>query len=752
MKIAFGISWNDSKKGQLLAAVGLTLGLLFASAPGLGQSMAQATSEMVDVIVRELPGAGSAPEQMVEDLGGDVGRHIDLIDGFTATVPEAGLPALESVRNVHSVTRDRRVHLLHAVDGYDGATAPGSMYNARLALKADDTWHDGFTGKGVDVALIDSGVLPVEGLTYPGKVVNGPDLSLESGSAPHRYLDTFGHGTHMAGIIAGRDAAVAETGKRGKTDHDNFQGIAPDARILNVKVAASDGATDVSQVIAAIDWVVQHRNSGGLNIRVLNLSFGTDGTQSYVVDPLAYAAEVAWHKGIVVVVAAGNSQFGNSALNNPAYDPYVLAVGAADTKGTPYDVTDDVVPEWSARGTVTRGPDVVAPGKSVASLRAPGSYLDATHPEGRVNSRLFKGSGTSQAAAMVSGAAAVLLQHRPNLTPDQVKALLSSTATKLPNTDAQGQGAGLVNVRAAQKAATPILATQAWPKATGTGSLEKARGSVHLVMKGPDKACLQKYAEDKAAADAAAAEEAAPAVTEAAEPVVETVEDAAKDTVTDVTETSGAATEAVTPATDESAEPATAPAETEADTEAAPAEAEAEAQPAAAETTATPAPSADPAPQAPAPKTPEEACPDIDHVLAGEQDIFGNAWNGQTWSGASWSGQTWSGGEWNGARWSGAGWSGASWSGQTWSGQTWSGQTWSGARWSGQTWSGQTWSGAGWSGQTWSGQTWSGASWSGQTWSGQTWSGQTWSGQTWSGQTWSGQTWSGQTWSGQSWS
>ena len=740
MRIAFGISWNDSKKGQYLAAVGLTLGLLFASMPGLGQSMAQATSEMVSVIVRELPGSGSAPEQMVEDLGGDVGRHIGIIDGFVATVPASSITALESVRTVHSVTRDRRVRLLHAVDGYDGATAPGSLYQARLALKADDTWHDGFTGKGVDVALIDSGVVPVDGLTAPGKVINGPDLSLESGSEPHRYLDTFGHGTHMAGIIAGRDNAITEAGKRSKTDHDSFQGIAPDARILNVKVAASDGATDVSQVIAAIDWVVQHRNDAGMNIRVLNLSFGTDGTQSYVADPLTYAAEVAWHKGIVVVVAAGNSQFGDNRLNNPAYDPYVIAVGAADTKGTPLDVTDDSVPDWSARGTPTRGPDVVAPGKSVASLRAPGSHLDETHPEGRVNARLFKGSGTSQAAAMVSGAAAVLLQHRPNLTPDQVKALLTSTATKLPNADAQGQGAGLVNVRAAQKAFTPV-AVQTWPRATGTGSLEKSRGSVHLVMKGPDTACLAKFeADQRAAAEAAAAaataaadEEVAPAEETPAEPAQPAVEEAAEtveEPVTNLADTAGAATETVeevvAPSKDSTAEAATAPAEK-----------------------SDPAPSADPAPEpalAPQP-TAAEACPEIDHVLQGEKDIFGDAWDGVSWSGRSWSGQTWSGGLWNGRSWSGQTWSGRSWSGQTWSGQTWSGQTWSGRSWSGQTWSGQTWSGRSWTGQTWSGQTWSGQTWSGQTWSGQTWSGQTWSGQTWSGQTWSGQTWSGQSWS-----
>jgi serine protease AprX len=719
MKIAFGISWNDSKKGQVLAAVGLTLGLLFASTPQLAQSMAQATTEMVDVIVRELPGAGSEPERMVEDLGGDVGRHIEIIDGFTAEVPRTSIDALRSSGRIHSVTEDSRVYLQHEVNGYDASlpTNPGSIFNTTNAVKARDMWREGFTGKGVDVAMIDSGVVPVEGLTGPNKLVLGPDLSFESGSPPHRYMDTFGHGTHMAGIIAGRDGAVVSGRENG--DHDNFIGVAPDARVVSVKVAAHNGATDVSQVLAAIDWVVQHRNSAGLNIRVLNLSFGTDGTQSYLLDPLTYAAEVAWHKGIVVVVAAGNSQFGSPALNNPAYDPYVIAVGASDTKGT-FDTSDDVVPDWSARGDGTRNPDLVAPGKSVASLRAPGSYIDVTHPEGRVNSRLFKGSGTSQAAAVVSGAAALVVQQRPSITPDQVKALLKSTASKMPAADAQAQGSGVLNLKATVKAPTPV-AVQTWPRATGAGSLELARGSGHLVMNGPDEACLAKYEADKAAAEAAEAE--------AAEEMTSTEESAPADETT---------------STEESAPSE----ETTSGEESAPAEETSSSGESEAAGTETSTSTDSAAPR----QTPEEACPPVEHVLHGEQDIFGNAWDGATWSGATWSGATWSGGRWNGATWSGATWSGATWSGATWSGATWSGATWSGATWSGVTWSGATWSGATWSGATWSGATWSGATWSGATWSGATWSGATWSGATWSGATWSGATWSGATWSGQDWS
>ena len=463
---------------RLLAA----FAALLVAASLLSTPAAQADlGNLVSVIVRELPGSGSAPEERVTELGGTVGRHIGIIDSFTATVPSAAIPLLESTSGVGAVSPDRPVKLQHAVDGYDPGSDPDSMHSIVGATKARDLWSKGYTGKGVDVALIDSGVVPVNGLTAPGKVVNGPDLSFESANPNARYLDTYGHGTHLAGIIAGKDDGTpADYFGTANNNHEYFTGIAPDSRIVNVKVANARGATDVSQVLAAIDWVVQHRNDNGMNIRVLNLSFGTDGTQSYVYDPLTYAAEVAWRKGIVVVVAAGNSQFGTSALNNPAYDPYVIAVGANDTKGT-YDFNDDTIPEWSARGDGVRNPDLVAPGKSVQSLRNPGSYIDENHgATGRINTRFFNGTGTSQSAAVVSGAAALLLSQRPEMTPDQVKALLKRSATPLPAADAQAQGSGALDLKAAAKMATPTDATQNYPLAQGTGSLEAARGSVHV--------------------------------------------------------------------------------------------------------------------------------------------------------------------------------------------------------------------------------------------------------------------------------
>lgn len=365
-------------------------------------------------------------EQLVESLGGRVKLPLAIINGFSATVPLVALDRLAHSPAILSLTPDSPVHL-NAIDptlGYD-TSDDGSPYLVAKAVGANNAWSAGLTGAGVDVAVIDTGVLPLPELG--NRLVYGPDLSPESQVDTLRNLDSYGHGTFMAGLIAGRDPQLVSAKA---TAAGNYTGIAPDARVVSVKVSTYNGATDVSQVLAAIDWVVQHRNSGGLNIRVLNLSFGTDSVQDYRLDPLTYAAEVAWRAGIVVVAAGGNEGFGNARLNDPAYDPFIIAVGADDTRGTAGS-GNDLVPDFSARGE-GRSVDFVAPGRSVISLRAAGSYIDANHPEGRVGDRFFRGSGTSQAAAITSGVAALLIQQRPELTPDQVKYILRGSAAPLP--------------------------------------------------------------------------------------------------------------------------------------------------------------------------------------------------------------------------------------------------------------------------------------------------------------------------------
>lgn len=330
-------------------------------------------------------------------------------------------------------------------------------------LGSTEAHKSGIRGAGVDVALVDTGVAPVRFLDSEGAVLNGPDLSLDYQAGLPAGVDAFGHGTHLAGIIAGRDA-----------------GIAPAARLLNMKVGAADGAVDVSQVIAAIDWTVAHRKDPGMDVRVLNLAFGTDSTQSYQSSPLTHAVESAWRAGIVVVVSAGNS---GGALVNPATDPFVITVGAVDTNN-PYDAADDELAPYSAVGSKSRGVDVLAPGTSITSMRTPGSTIDQENPDATVLlGQYFKGSGTSQAAAVVSGAVALMLDKNPALTPDQVKALLRSTATPLPGVPTTAQGGGVVNIGKALNTNAPSAsaAAQKWTRSTGTGSIESARGTSHLV-------------------------------------------------------------------------------------------------------------------------------------------------------------------------------------------------------------------------------------------------------------------------------
>lgn len=347
------------------------------------------------------------------------------------------------------------------------ATLPlGSMYHVVDQIGARELWEAGVDGSGVNVAVIDTGVAPVPALA--DRVVAVVDLSAEAGVPEARYIDTFGHGTHMAGIIAG---ATPGATARDAADHPEwFMGVAPGAGIVSVKVADNSGAVDVSQVIAAVDWVTDHADE--LDIGVINLSYSSGSTLPASTDPLAFAVERAWHAGIVVVVAAGNDGKKERRLSSPAIDPYVIAVaGAEATSATKFKI-----PKWATSGDGRRNPDVSAPGAHIDSLRAPNSRVDLEHPEGFVSDELFRGSGSSQAAAVVSGAAALLLDARPELTPDQVKALLmsSASASKISPASTKYSGAGMIRVDVAAGSPAPVV-RQTWPRSTGTAPLSAAR-------------------------------------------------------------------------------------------------------------------------------------------------------------------------------------------------------------------------------------------------------------------------------------
>ena len=362
-------------------------------------------------------------------------------------------------------------HAKQASGHGEPATSVGSLVTINDIIGATDLHADGITGAGVQVALIDTGIVPVPALQEPGKIVELFDLSFEAQVPEYALLDTYGHGTHMAGIIAGHDPATG------------FTGVAPGAELVSFKVGDSTGAVDVSQVIEALDFIEANNNTNGLSIDVINLSYGVNGTESSQVDPLNAAIQRAWDSGIVVVAAAGNDGRPEKGLANPARDPFVIAVGAADIAKGEGKVKPAL---FSTSGDGTRNPDIVAPGVSVESLRSPGSHTDVAHPDARVGEHLFKGSGSSQAAAVVSGSVALLLEARPELTPDQVKHVLNDTASRVKS-NAKFRGNGMVDLMAAVNAPTPgAEAVQDWPRSDGSGSLHAARGDTIVMVDGEE--------------------------------------------------------------------------------------------------------------------------------------------------------------------------------------------------------------------------------------------------------------------------
>jgi len=397
-----------------------------------------------------------------------------------------------------------------AVGTYKAKKDPGSLFTVEKAIGArnlwakEDTSGQQLTGQGVSVALLDSGVAPVAGLNGAGKVTYGPDLSIEANGVLTQQ-DTFGHGTFMAGIIAGR-GTTSPSSDLAKVPANVQLGVAPDAKLLALKLATTDGSVDVSQVIAALDWVTQHPVlPDGTRVRVINLSYGTNSAQTYLADPLAAAAENAWKHGIVVVTSAGNNGSDNGRLTDPATDPYVIAVGATDNNNSldGWAPNHATVASFSQVGSTERHVDLVAPGTSLVSARAPGSFVDVNNPSGLVSGdvsgQLFRGSGTSQAAAVVSGSVALLLQAYPTLTPDQVKFALTSSADPVKNASSTAAGAGTLDLAEALRTASHLTGTgratatlqatavQAFPSSTGQGSIDAARdGSVLVDADGND--------------------------------------------------------------------------------------------------------------------------------------------------------------------------------------------------------------------------------------------------------------------------
>lgn len=405
----------------------------------------------------------------VSAVGGAVTESLEIVRGVAAEVPKDSIPALEAQPSILQVTKDSAI----GFQAEDFSLTPN-----RVPTIAGSTrlWDQGVTGAGVTVALLDTGVYAAHP-DLAGRVVACEDLTAEAGTEAH-CADTFGHGTFMAGLIAGNGASSGGA----------FKGTAPGANIVSVKVAGFDGATDVSNILAGIQWVVANKSAYG--IRVLNLSLGTDSSQDYRTSPLNYAVEQAWKSGIAVVVSAGNSGPNSKTILKPADDPFVITVGASNDEET-MAINDDRIPVFSSRGpTSSNGiakPDIVAPGVHTISLRSPGSNIDQQYGANAVvQDSYFRGTGTSMSAATVSGIAAQVLQVTPGLNPNQVKYRLMSTARPIADRNAYAAGKGLVDAYAATRSTSTASANKTGllgsllNYSNGLGSLQGSRGTLGI--------------------------------------------------------------------------------------------------------------------------------------------------------------------------------------------------------------------------------------------------------------------------------
>jgi serine protease AprX len=398
-------------------------------------------------IVQLRPGASlDQGRALVRAAGGRPTGSLPLIRSVAARLPAGARAGLAADARVAAVSVNARVRSEHEFIESTGLT---TVYPRTVS--APTAWRNA-TGEGVGVAVIDTGV--------DGRLL---DFTAEDGSSrviasavtnpdATTALDTYGHGTHVAGIIAGN-------GNHHLLENDHkYIGIAPGADLIAIKASDDAGNATILDAIYGLQFAVDHKDD--YNIRVVNLSLSSTEAESYRTDPLDAAVEAAYFSGLVVVAAAGNrGSAAGAAGYAPGNDPFAISVGAVDDRGTSLR-GDDVPADWSTLGTTQDGfakPDIAAPGAHIVSTLAGGSAFAGACPSCVVDGEYIRLGGTSMAAAVVSGVAAMMLDFHPEWTPDEVKSTMLATARDIPGDVA------LVNTAAAMYADTPAPVAEEQP-------------------------------------------------------------------------------------------------------------------------------------------------------------------------------------------------------------------------------------------------------------------------------------------------
>jgi serine protease AprX len=435
--------------------------------------------QLIETIVQFKAGVSlDRARWIVGHLRGRVIADLHIINALAVSLSAERARWLAANPAVHAVSLNTVVKP-EGRPGPGGPGHPGKMIDLSRVqttydqtLNLTDLFRDGVNGSGVGVAVVDTGIdgnLPdFQGAGSAsrviGSVVTNPNAQVAT--------DSYGHGTDVAGIIAGDGDNLAPSDPlKGR-----FVGVAPGANLVSIKVSDERGAATVLDVIYGLQFAVDHRAE--YNLRVVNLSLDSETPQSYTTDPLDAAAESAWMHGIVVVAAAGNRGEDSDAVQySPANDPYVITVGAVDENGTPTP-GDDFIAKWSSRGTTQDGiqkPDVYAPGAHIVSVLAPGSAFAGMCQPCQIGGDYIKTSGTSMATPMISGLVADLLQSHPTWTPDMVKGALTSRLVT-SNPSLQEIDAGKLNALPRPPSANRGLTPNQLVDAT-TGNIDYTKSS-----------------------------------------------------------------------------------------------------------------------------------------------------------------------------------------------------------------------------------------------------------------------------------
>jgi serine protease AprX len=386
-------------------------------------------SKPIPVIVHR--SGARAAAHAVRRVGGQNERRLRTGHAIAAEVPANKIIVLAAQPGITRIQLDAPIRVLAKPE----QVARGLQTVYPQAVRSAELWEGDrrLRGTGIGVAILDSG--------FDDHVDFGKRLERFGFKGSGGQGDNNGHGTYVAGIVGG------------SAGDGEYVGIAPDVTLIGVKVADRDGVSRISDVVAGIEWAIEHRREH--NLRVLSLSLRSAMAEPYTIGLLNAAVEMAWLKGIVVVVSAGNGG-PNTLFYPPANDPYVITVGATDDAGTP-SVDDDRLATFSSYGTTQNGhpkPDLVAPGRRIVStLSSPRDPLGRLYPDRITDKHYIRMSGTSASAPIVAGVVAQILQARPELTPDQVKWLLQRTARAIPG---GGTGAGYPQAAAAVAYRGPV--------------------------------------------------------------------------------------------------------------------------------------------------------------------------------------------------------------------------------------------------------------------------------------------------------